>query len=57
MKMLMSFVDNKTVSQEDEHEMTRTWLHDGADKICIRAGLQVAKDSLFYSECNLKFTD
>lgn len=57
MKMLTSFVDNKTVSQEDQHEMTRTWLQDGGAEICMTAGLQVAKDSLFYSECNLKFTD
>lgn len=47
MKMLMSFVDNETVSQEDEHKLTRTWLRDGGAEICIRAGLQVAQDSLF----------
>lgn len=47
MKMLMSFVDNETVSQEDEYKLTRTWLQDGGAEICIRAGLQVAQDSLF----------
>ena len=50
MKMLMSFVDNETVSQEGEHKLTRTWLRDGGAEICIRAGPQVAQDSLFYSE-------
>lgn len=57
MKTPRSFVDNKTVSQEDEYKLTRTWLRGGEAEICIRAGRQVAQDNLFYSEFNLKFTD
>jgi len=47
MKMLISFVDKETVSQEDVHKLTRTWLREGGAEICIRAGPQVAQDSLF----------